>query len=223
MKRSFIDSAIDWAIRLLDENNMRLPALAYLSADEFAAQDAALDNANKLMLGWDVTDFGSGDFDKIGAVLFTIRNGLLDASAGTPYAEKLIFMKGETEQEIPYHFHAMKTEDIINRAGGTLCLQLFGSLPGGALDETGDVHVYMDGILKTFPAGSVVEVKKGDSITLTPGLYHRFYAKREDGDLIVGEVSSINDDRTDNHFLKPGERFNKIEEDAPARHRLCND
>ena len=32
------------------------------------------------MLGWDVTDFGSKDFEHIGRTLFTLRNGNLHDS-----------------------------------------------------------------------------------------------------------------------------------------------
>ena len=60
-------------------------------------------------------------------------------------------------------------------------------------------------------------MKNGNSITLTPYIYHEFYAK--DGAVIVGEVSSINDDSKDNHFVE--ELKLRIEEDAPARHLLC--
>lgn len=222
MKRSFIDAAIDCAMRMLEENHLKLPPFAYWSPDEFLARGDALSNLRKVMLGWDVTDFGSGDFERTGAVLFTIRNGHPeDKAAGTPYAEKLLFML--CGQEIPYHYHTVKTEDIIVRGAGVLAIQLYNSAPDGSLDKQSNVVVRMDGIEHTFDAGSVIEFEKGASITLTPGLYHRFYAKKGIGGLVAGEVSSINDDRTDNYFLKTGERFNRIEEDAPARHRLCNE
>ena len=43
------------------------------------------------------------------------------------------------------------------------------------------------------------------------------------GDLVVGEVSKVNDDNTDNYFLEPTARFADIEEDEPALHPLCNE
>ena len=76
-----------------------------------------LDTIIRTMRGWDVTTFGHDNFDEMGAVLFTIRNGLLGTDIGCPYAEKLILMK--EGQVLPMHFHSMKTEDIINR-GGTM-------------------------------------------------------------------------------------------------------
>ena len=72
----------------------------------------------------------------------------------------------------------------------------------------------------TVPAGGYVDVKVGDSITLTSYIYHAFMAVPADGELIVGEVSRVNDDATDNHF-NPPVYLPPIVEDAPARHQLC--
>lgn len=224
MKRSQINKAIKDALALLEASSIKLPMFGYWTVDDWASHACETDNIRAIMLGWDVTDFGGGNFGATGATLFTLRNGCHDdASRGTPYAEKLIILQHETEQEIPFHFHANKTEDIINRVGGVLTLELYNSMPGGDLDKTTGITVKMDGIIKTFPAGVIVEVEPGCSITLTPGIYHRFWAKKGCGDLIVGEVSSINDDRTDNHFLKEQKRFTQIEEDEPAIWPLCNE
>ena len=43
------------------------------------------------------------------------------------------------------------------------------------------------------------------------------------GDCIIGEVSKVNDDHTDNFFLDPIARFADIEEDEPPIHLLCNE
>ena len=224
MKRSEINYAIRHAKKMLDDNNMRLPDFAYWTPEEWKRRDPELDNIKAIGLGWDVTDFGSGDFTKQGAVLFTVRNGSYeDPSLGTPYAEKFIFQLHETEQEIPLHFHRVKTEDIINRGGGVLVLELFNSNPDDSLDRVNDINVKMDGISYTLPAGVIVEIKKGCSITLQPGLFHRFWAKKGAGDLIIGEVSSINDDRTDNVFNEFKHRFSEIEEDEPAIAPLSNE
>lgn len=222
MKRSEINRAILHAIETLDANNMRLPDFAYWPPSEWVKHDVT--NIQAVGLGWDVTDFGTGDFSHIGAVLFTVRNGCItDPLAGTPYAEKIIFQLHETEQEIPFHFHRLKTEDIINRGGGVLMLELYNSTLEGGLDKERNVKVKMDGFWHTFPPGMIVEVEKGNSITLPPGLHHRFWAKKDSGDLIVGEVSSINDDTVDNVFLKVPKRFTEIEEDELPKFLLCGD
>ena len=63
----------------------------------------------------------------------------------------------------------------------------------------------------------------GQSVTLTPGLYHRFCAKKGCGKVLIGEVSKCNDDNNDNRFLEPIGRFPTIEEDEPAYRLLCNE
>ena len=54
-------------------------------------------------------------------------------------------------------------------------------------------------------------------------LYHSLWGERGFGDVLVGEVSSVNDDEHDNHFLQPIDRYNTIEEDEPAVLVLCNE
>ena len=140
MKRSTINNAIRHAISVMDKISFRLPSFAYWTIDEWKARKSDIHNLKSIMLGWDITDFGMNDFAKVGAVLFTLRNGSIkDASLGTPYAEKVIIMLSETEQYIPLHFHRMKTEDIINRGGGVLVLELFNSNPDDSLDKTSDI------------------------------------------------------------------------------------
>jgi len=224
MKRSEINNAIRHAISIMDKINFRLPSFAYWTIDEWKARKSDIHNLKSIMLGWDITDFGMNDFAKVGAVLFTLRNGSIkDASLGTPYAEKVIIMLSETEQYIPLHFHRMKTEDIINRGGGILVLELYNSYPDDGLDKESDVNVLIDGFRHTLPAGAIVEIEKGDSITLQPGLYHRFWAKKGAGDLVIGEVSSINDDNVDNVFYDVKSRFSEIEEDEPPFAPLSNE
>ncbi len=221
MKRSEIQAAIEWAKNFLGEYGLALPDFAYWSMDEWKGNRPKLDTIIKTMRGWDVTTFGHDNFDEMGAVLFTIRNGLLGTDIGCPYAEKLILMK--EGQVLPMHFHSMKTEDIINHAGGVLVIQVYNSLPDGSVDKERDVRLLMDGIESYVPAGTFVEITRGNSMTIYPGLYHLFMAKEGTGDLIVGEVSSVNDDKTDNHFEVERARFNEIDEDEEIRIPLCNE
>ncbi len=221
MKRSEIQQAIQWAKDLLASSGFALPMFADWSLEEWQQKRNEADTIIKTMRGWDVTTFGHDDFSQMGAVLFTIRNGLLDGTAGCPYAEKLILMK--EGQVLPNHYHAQKTEDIINRGGGVLLIEVYNSLPDGSVDLTGDVKILTDGIEKTVPAGTQVEITRGNSMTIYPGLYHLFTPKPGCGDLIVGEVSSINDDRTDNYFAVARPRFIPVEEDEPIRIPLCNE
>lgn len=170
------------------------------------------------MLGWDVTDFGSGDFARRGLFLFTLRNGNLNGSSKKSYAEKIMIVR--EQQETPMHFHRNKMEDIINRGGGALCIQLYASTSDEGLSEF-PLIVSVDGISRSIEAGSIVTLHPGESICLEPFVYHRFWA--EGGMALVGEVSLVNDDRTDNRFMEDLGRFPSIEEDEPPLHLLVCD
>ena len=173
MKRSEINRAIKWAEALCKKYFISLPSFSSLNPDKKEFSLAQRKNIVKTMLGWDVTDFGTNDFEHCGAVLFTVRNGdVYNDDIGTPYAEKYIFLKDGIEQEIPLHYHIHKTEDIINRVGGTLCVQLFAKGEDGKPDSNAPVAVYMDGVRCEFPGGTVLEIENGNSITLTPYLHH---------------------------------------------------
>ena len=70
-------------------------------------------------LGWDITDFGRGQFPAYGLLMFTIRNGTfaeLKKENGKIYAEKILI--SDEKQVTLTHFHYQKMEDIINRGGG---------------------------------------------------------------------------------------------------------
>ena len=85
-----------------------------------------------------------------------------------------------------------------------------------------DITLYRDGVRYVAKAGETLEITTGNSVTLPPYVYHRFYTKTGTGDLIVGEVSKINDDNIDNVFASPRDRFSSIEEDeAPYRLLVC--
>lgn len=172
------------------------------------------------LLGWDLTDYGKGNFDKLGLILFTIRNGNLKTGDPKPYAEKIMILRDG--QVCPMHFHWSKREDIINRAGGNLVIKLYGSddneeLAGQPLD------VSVDGIIRTVEPGGEIVLEPGESICLEPGMYHSFYCERGTGDVMVGEVSAVNDDNADNRFHETMPRFPEVEEDEAPIHLLVND
>ncbi|MCL5104768.1 MAG: D-lyxose/D-mannose family sugar isomerase [Armatimonadetes bacterium] len=222
MKRSQVDSAIDDAIETLNGIQFRLPPFAFWSPEEWAGKGPECERVRINGLGWDVSDFGGEDFRSFGAVLFTLRNGNHQSpEMGTPYAEKVIVLK--PGQRLPLHFHWLKTEDIINRGGGVLVMELYNATECDEPDTSGLVHVYCDGVETTLKPGELLELQPGESITLPPRLFHRFWASKNAGTLVCGEVSSVNDDSTDNLFAEPTSRFAEIDEDEPARHLLCSD
>ena len=218
MKRSEINTAIRHAEKLLAEYRFALPPFASWSPKEWQDKQAATGEIRRAGLGWDITDFGQGRFDELGLTLFTIRNGdaaNLGTGKGMVYAEKVIIVK--EGQRCPMHYHFVKTEDIINRGGGVLALELVETGADGKADTTRDVIVRTDALERRFPSNGILRLHPGESVTLTPGLAHAFWA--EGGDVFVGEVSTVNDDKTDNAFLEPVARFPGIHEDA-APYRL---
>ena len=158
----------------------------------------------------------------MGLFLFTLRNGRLadlQRGGGMCYAEKLLISK--QDQLSPMHTHVLKAEDIINRGGATLVVELFGSDAEGNFDETRGGTVYFDGIKRDFTAGEKLHLAPGESVTLMPGDWHAFWG--DGGDVLIGEVSTVNDDETDNIFREPIGRFANIEEDVDPKHLLVSD
>ena len=219
MKRSEINRIMRSADEFIRSRSFYLPPFAYWTPDDWQAKGPQVAEIVENKLGWDITDFGQGDFYRFGLFLFTIRNGNLKHKDGKSYAEKLMIV--EADQITPMHFHWSKAEDIINRGGGNLAIQLFNSTADELLDVESNVHVSMDGVSHTLPPGSVVRLTPGESITLTRGLYHKFWGEEER--ILVGEVSSVNDDNVDNRFHEQIGRFPSIEEDEPPLYLLVGD
>lgn len=219
MKRSEINSLIDDAARFARSHGLLLPPFAFWSPDDWRSKGSEADEIRDCMLGWDLTDFGSGDFANTGLIMFTIRNGhLRDDRYRKPYCEKML-ISGEN-QITPMHFHWSKSEDIINRGGGDLVVQVYNSTPDEGLDDR-DVAVSVDGVLRTLKAGDTVTLSPGESIYLPSGLYHKFWGER--GRTLLGEVSTVNDDTTDNRFYEKVGRFPEVEEDEKPRYLLFSE
>lgn len=221
MKRSELNAILKDAAKFIEGMNFHLPPFAFWSPAEWAGKGPEYDEIRDNMLGWDITDFGSGEYKKVGLLLFTLRNGsLADTRYPKAYAEKLMVV-GEG-QVTPFHFHRHKMEDIINRGGGELMIQLYNSDAREDFSDT-PVRVSINGGLREAAAGAVLALKPGESITLPTGLYHKFWGREGAGRVLVGEVSMVNDDRTDNRFHEAAGRFPAIEEDAEPLYLLCNE
>lgn len=223
MNRSEIDRLIDDAIAFMNKNHFCLPPFGYWTKEAWLNADKTYQEIKDVGLGWDLTDFGSGDFMKMGLLLFTLRNGSLDPAVSypKPYAEKIMIVR--ERQVTPYHFHWHKMEDIINRGGGNLIIRLYNANAEEQLDLHSKVTVHKDGKTFSAAAGSEVCLCPGESITLLPYQYHSFWGEDGTGKVLVGEVSMTNDDHTDNRFLDQQGRFPQIEEDVPARYMLCTE
>lgn len=220
--RSLINRTIDQALELLASRGLRLPAYAYWSPQRWAAVGPQADEVRRCRLGWDVTDFGSGDFPHIGRCLFTLRNGTPPGGhSERPYAEKLII--DPEGQRAPPHFHHAKIEDIINRMGGNLLLALTASDAEGRLDPSRPVRVQVDGMTREVRAHERVRLEPGQSLCIPPGTIHQFWGEPGTGTTVSGEVSSLCDDHADNAFIGSYHRFPTIIEDEPPRWLLCNE
>ena len=217
MKRSQINQILQSAQAFFTEHQFHLPPWASWTEADWQGQGDACREVIDCQLGWDITDFGSGDFAKRGLTLFTVRNGKAGSSYGKTYAEKIMVV--DDGQETPLHFHFQKAEDIINRGGGKLLLQLWNSDGQGEKADT-PVSVSIDGVRRTLAAGGVVSLAPGESICLTRGLYHRFWGE---GKVLVGEVSQVNDDFSDNRFYEAVGRFPSIDEDEAPWRLLVSD
>ena len=218
MKRSEINKYIREFREELDKISFKVPPFCHIKAEEWKNLGHEYDEIRDRMLGWDVTDFGSGDFFKVGLQLVCMRNGEFGNPNTKTYAEKIMMVRDN--QVTPMHFHWNKMEDIINRGGADLLVKVYMADENEGLSDK-DVPVTMDGVTKMYPAGSIVRVKPGESITMQRYLYHSFWA--DGGVAIVGEVSMCNDDANDNRFYEPCGRFSEIEEDEAPEYLLCNE
>lgn len=221
MKRSQINALIDEARAILDRHCFLLPPFAYIKPEDWKSKNHEYDEIRRNGLGWDVTDFGSGEFEKTGLFLFTLRNGNpKDGDSGKVYAEKIMIVK--EGQVTPFHFHWFKQEDIINRGGGNLLITVYNATEDDKFSDE-EVEVQIDGRRFKVPAGTEIRLRPGESMTMTRRLYHTFRGEEGCGTVLVGEVSRCNDDVNDNRFYTPCGRFSAIEEDEPARYLLCNE
>jgi len=152
---------------------------------------------------WDVTDFGLGDFNRVGLTLVNLAEQ-------PEYCEKLMYVR--RGQVTPRHYHAFKKEDIICR-WGRLAIELPSPDPA---------RLQVNGEARSLAAGEVLRLSSGERITLTQGILHAFWADSEYA--ILGEVSTGNDDAHDNFFEdQQVGRFSQIEEDEPACVKLVSD
>ncbi|MEM8748876.1 MAG: D-lyxose/D-mannose family sugar isomerase [Pseudomonadota bacterium] len=222
MKRSRINDIIAEADAFIRSFGFAMPPFAYWSPKELIDRRDQIEGIIHARLGWDITDFGAGDFEKMGLFLFTTRNGSMEdlhRGGGMCYAEKIMISRHD--QISPMHRHIHKTEDIINRGGAKLAIQMFESDAKGKIDRAAKVPVACDGIKMVLEPGEVLLLEPGASVTLHPGNWHKFWG--EGGDVLIGEVSTVNDDLTDNIFEQPIGRFADIEEDVAPTHLLVSD
>ncbi len=219
MKRSEINKSLKEAVGFFKKNKFHLPQWAYWTREDWIKNQQRAREVIVNGLGWDVTDFGTGNFDENGLLLFTLRNGNISSPEGKSYAEKIMIVR--ENQVTPWHFHWSKMEDIINRGGGNLVIELSNSLNEYNFADT-KVKVKIDSVDYEFEPKEQVVLKPGESINLPQFLFHTFYGEEGSGPVLVGEVSAVNDDAKDNNFMGlKMPRYPEIEEDEQPLYYLC--
>ena len=95
MKRSEINKALRELEAMCRQEHCYLPSFCNFTPEQWQSVGHEYDEVRDCMLGWDITDYGLGDFDKVGFSLITIRNGNRKMADKYPkvYAEKLLYMK----------------------------------------------------------------------------------------------------------------------------------
>ena len=220
MKRSEINKLMDDTLSFFTAHGFALPSWAQWSPGDWTRQPEMAARIKSRQMGWDITDFGSGDFYTRGLILFCVRNGIQGDNTTVPYAEKIMVVR--ENQETPFHYHKVKMEDIIVRGGGELIVECCNTDENGRLLDT-DVTVWLDGLVKTVKAREPIHIGTGESITLERRVSHRFYGREGDDKVLVGEVSQVNDDLVDNFFDEPIGRFSEIDEDVPPLYPLWSE
>ncbi len=221
MKRSELNLIMKDTLAFCEKMNFFLPPFVYWTPQDWSTKGEECREIIENQLGWDITDFGSGDFYREGLMMITLRNGnfasQMTPTPSKPYAEKLLIVRDG--QVTPMHYHYHKYEDIINRGGGNLLIRLYNKTEDDQLDDT-PVQIIIDGVLHTVAPGEVIRLTPGESVSLVNGMYHTFWGEPGTGTILVGEVSKVNNDYVDNHFLDAQGRFPDIEEDEEPLHLL---
>ena len=220
MKRSEINRVIDEAREFWGGLGFLLPPYAAWDLEAWRACREDCTEIFDLGIGWDVTSFGEEDFLKCGLLLYTLRNGKLgSAEYPKPYAEKIMMVR--EGQVTPRHFHWHKREDIINRGGGNLVIELFRADPSANKVCGGPFSISVNGIRRQMNSGDKLILPPGESVALEPIHAHKFYGEPGSGPSMIGEVSMVNDDVNDNCFVDGAVRFVPVIEDEPPRYLLA--
>mgnify|MGYP000041954099 CR=1 FL=1 len=74
MKRSEINATIKQFEALLDQYRFRIPPYLSFTPEEWADKNHEWDEIRDNMLGWDITDYGKGDFDKFASLVAEPRS-----------------------------------------------------------------------------------------------------------------------------------------------------
>jgi len=224
MKRSEINRLISEGIEFLKSRDYSLPPQAFWSLEDWNKNKDKAAEMTKRRIGWDLTDFGSGNYKKTGLLLYTLSNGIIDTDGqiiDQCYSNKLLIVA--ENQMTPLHHHGRKMEDIINLGGGNLQIKIYYVGEAGQIDESSLVKIFCNETWESYNPGTVITLNPGERVRLDPDHYHQFWGQPGKGKVLVEEVSSVNDDQTDNFFLENLPRFPAITEDDIPKYLLCTE
>jgi D-lyxose ketol-isomerase len=220
MKRSEVDQAIEHAIGFFQAMSFSLPDYAYWSPADWLSNRTEMAEVLDLGLGWDVTDFGSGNLKSVGRTIFTLRNGRGNLEYPKTYAQKVMYLP-EGQKSIVHH-HRSKMEDIFNQGGGNILVALWPVASGGG-PSSGKLELSVSGRKTQVMDGGPIRLAPGNWVCIPPYTYHQFWAEEGHGAVLSTEISSVCNDFADNIFWPAGVRFPPIDEDTPARYVLCHE
>ena len=165
MKRSRVNDIIEEGDAFIRSFGYVMPPFAYWSPEELKARRPRRHHRRAARLGHH--RLRAGRVRRARAVPVhrpQRRADDLTRGKGMLYAEKIMISR--KDQLSPMHRHIVKAEDIINRGGGKLVLELFMSRPDGGIDEEAEVEVPTDGVVRRMPAGGLLKLEPGESVTL---------------------------------------------------------
>ena len=176
MLRSEINAAIERAKSATEATTVSIcRAFAFWTPEHRKSKGAECDETGDCKLGWDITDFGAGR-------LRASRARRLHASQRTFDAPALslapLLRKSNDRRRGAANADAqtpVKQEDIIFRAGGDLAIEVYRVGADGRLGRE-DVALVLDCVSQRVLAGHRFVLEPGQSIQLTPDVFHEFYA-----------------------------------------------
>ena len=182
MKRSEINHFLDEGITFLKSRRYSLPPQAFWTLSEWNKNRDKATELAKRRIGWDLTDFGSGNYKRIGLLLYTLSNGIVGQNSepvDQPFSNKLLIV-GEN-QVTPLHHHRMKMEDIINLGGGNLLLKVFNVGESESIDKASPVKIFQNEIWEEHGAGRVMTLEPGERVKARPPSLSRILGSAREG------------------------------------------
>ena len=93
MKGSEVNAALRELEAMCEKHRCYLLLFCHFTLEQWRDIGHEYDEVRDCMLGWDITEYGLGNFDKLGFSLITIHNGNRAMADKYPkvYAEKLLY------------------------------------------------------------------------------------------------------------------------------------